>query len=172
MPSPSFSSIPVVGTTQLGDDGYWAELEYPAGHGDGYIDWPTRDANAYALRCRGDSMKPRIKSGEFVIIEPNRTPISGDEVLIKATDGRVMVKELLYQRDGATHLLSVNESHGKLVLRMDEISLMHYVAGIAKHALWHTSEKQQPKTGLDAMTEEQAQKILKDPRVKKLLDEA
>lgn len=61
----------MVGTAQLGDDGYFCELQYPVGHGDGRINWPTRDPNAYALRCKGESMKPRIRHGEFVVIEPN-----------------------------------------------------------------------------------------------------
>jgi phage repressor protein C with HTH and peptisase S24 domain len=78
---------------------------------DGYINYPMRDPNAYALRCMGDSMRPRIREGEFVIIEPNSEPISGDEVLVKSLDGRVMIKTLLYQRDGRLHLLSVNEAH-------------------------------------------------------------
>lgn len=128
--------IPVVGTAQLGDDGYWAEFEAPAGHGDGYVTFSSRDRNAYAVRCRGDSMKPRIKNGEFVIVEPNREAAPGDEVLVKDTRGRVMVKEFLYKRDGAAHLLSVNEAHGKIIIPLPEIELMHPVAGIARRALW------------------------------------
>ncbi|MEN9316499.1 MAG: hypothetical protein RIS35_2892, partial [Pseudomonadota bacterium] len=66
-PYPSGNRIPVVGTAQLGDNGHFVELEYPVGHGDGYVDIASRDPNAYALRCRGDSMKPRIQAGEFVV---------------------------------------------------------------------------------------------------------
>ncbi|TCG02701.1 hypothetical protein BZM27_53905, partial [Paraburkholderia steynii] len=32
-------ALAVVGMAQLGDNGYWADIEYPVGHGDGYIDW-------------------------------------------------------------------------------------------------------------------------------------
>lgn len=56
-------AIPVVGSAQLGDNGHFCDLEYPVGHGDGSIDWPTKDPNAYALRCNGESMKPRIRHG-------------------------------------------------------------------------------------------------------------
>ena len=126
----------MVGTAQLGDDGYWAELEAPAGFGDGYIPFPVKSSNAYALRCRGDSMKPRIKDGEFVIVEPDQVPCPGDEVLVKAKDGRVMVKELLYIRDDTVHLLSVNEAHGKLALPLSAIDCMHYVAAITKRSMW------------------------------------
>lgn len=130
------SRVPVVGTAQLGDNGYWAELETPVGFGDGFVEIAVRDQNAYALRCRGDSMKPRIKDGEFVIVEPNQTPSPGDEVLVKAKDGRVMVKELLYIRDDTLHLLSVNETHGKLAIPLVEVDCMHLVTGIVKRAMW------------------------------------
>lgn len=128
--------VPVVGTAQLGDNGYWAELESPVGFGDGFVEVAVRDESAYALRCRGDSMKPRIKDGEFVIVEPNTPPSPGDEVLVKAMDGRVMVKELLFIRDGQVHLLSVNETHGKLTIPIEEIDCMHLVTGIIKRAMW------------------------------------
>ena len=47
------SRVPVVGSAQLGDNGHWTEMEYPVGHGDGFIEYPTRDRNAYAIRCKG-----------------------------------------------------------------------------------------------------------------------
>lgn len=128
--------IPVVGTAQLGDNGYWAELETPVGFGDGHIEFAAKTSNAYALRCKGDSMKPRIKDGEFVIIEPDHPPIPGDEVLVRAKDGRVMVKELLYVRDDTLHLLSINESHGKLAIPIADIEVIHFVCAIAKRSMW------------------------------------
>lgn len=128
--------LAVVGMAQLGDNGFWADIEYPVGHGDGYIDWPTSDPDAYAIECSGDSMRPRIKHGEFVIIEPNHPIQPGEEVMVKSKDGRVMVKELAYKSAGRYTLLSVNEAHGKITLHEDEIDKIHYVAGIAKHSMW------------------------------------
>lgn len=147
-PSPSYSNahdtfrlgayqkVPVVGSAQLGDNGYWCELEYPVGHGDGYINFPTSDPNAYALRCVGESMKPRIRNGEFVVVEPSREAQPGDDVVLKALDGRVMVKTYLYTRDGRVHLISVNELHPPQSFALDEIDKMHPTAGIANKLLW------------------------------------
>jgi phage repressor protein C with HTH and peptisase S24 domain len=132
----AFTAVPIVGIAQLGDNGHWCELEYPVGYGDGHISYPTRDRNAYALRCVGDSMKPRIRDGEFVIVEPNSEAQPGDEVLVKAVDGRVMVKTLLYERDGKVHLLSVNEAHPPQALERTAIALIHPIAAIVKTALW------------------------------------
>lgn len=55
-----FSSVPVVGYAQLGPEGYWREMDYPAGSGDGYVDVPSADPNAYALRVRGDRRIPQL----------------------------------------------------------------------------------------------------------------
>lgn len=132
--------VPIVGTAQLGDNGHWTELDYPVGFGDGFINYPTADANAYALRCTGDSMRPRIRDGEFVIIEPNSEPIPGDEVLVKAVDGRVMIKILLYQRDDRVYLMSINEAHPPQSFALTEIDKIHPVVAIVKKSLWAKSD--------------------------------
>jgi phage repressor protein C with HTH and peptisase S24 domain len=136
IPFPVGKKIPVLGMAQLGDNGFWAELEYPVGHGDGYLDFPSRDRDAYGIRCAGDSMLPRIKDGEYVVIEPNHPVENGDEVLVKAKDGRVMIKILLYQRAGRTHLMSVNTDHAPLAINNEEIERLHYVAAIVKPSMW------------------------------------
>lgn len=128
--------IPVVGTAQLGADGFWTEYGHPVGSGDGYLDMPSNDLNAYAVKVVGDSMYPRIRSGEFVLCEPNHTYGPGDEVLVVTTDGRSMVKEFLYQRDGQVVLHSVNDGHGRLTLRQEDVEKIHYVAAIVKAARW------------------------------------
>ncbi|CDY77976.1 Phage repressor [Caballeronia glathei] len=135
-PVPPGRPIPVLGMAQLGDDGYWADIEYPVGHGDGFIDFPSTDKDAYALKCVGDSMRPRIKDGEFVVIEPNRPVEPGDEVLVKSEDGRVMVKEFAYSRAGRIHLLSTNAAHATIAIPKEQIAKMHFVGAIVKKASW------------------------------------
>ncbi|WP_350029769.1 XRE family transcriptional regulator [Caballeronia sp. INDeC2] len=136
IPITKWRAIPVVGRAQLGDNGHWADMEYPVGHGDGYIDFPTKDPDAYALKCEGDSMRPRIKDGEFVVIEPNQEIQPGDEVLVKSKDGRVMVKEFLYKRAARTHLISANDAHKPITLQDDEIEKMHFVRAICRPSSW------------------------------------
>ncbi|WZX59599.1 S24 family peptidase [Salmonella enterica subsp. diarizonae serovar 58:r:z53] len=130
-----FTEVPVVGGAQLGNGGHWTNLQYPVGYGDGYISWPTRDPDAYALRCTGDSMKPRIKDGEYVVIEPNHQFLPGDEVLVVTKDERAMVKTFLYERDGEVMVMSINEEHLPIRFSLSEIESIHYVAGIAKPSL-------------------------------------
>lgn len=137
----NFNAVPVVGNAQLGDGGYWTGMEYPVGTGDGFINWPTTDKDAYALKCKGDSMMPRIKNGEYVVIEPNHRFLPGDEVLVVTIDHKVMVKTYLYSRGGVVTFMSINEEHPPIKLDENEIEKIHYVAGIAKESLRCEYEK-------------------------------
>ncbi|MGF6316474.1 XRE family transcriptional regulator [Pseudomonas frederiksbergensis] len=124
--------VPVVGTAKLGMDGYFEALDFPVGHGDGYLHIYSDDPNAYGLRVIGDSMHPRIKSGEYVLIEPNKIYVTGDEVMVQTQDGRSMIKEFIYLRDGVYRFDSVNQDHSPLHLDQHDVSKVHLVGGILK----------------------------------------
>ncbi len=125
-----YKPVPVVGTVEGGPDGYLDELGYPVGHGDGYVQHPAKGRSAYALRVRGESMHPRIRSGEFIVVEPEAAINPGDDVVVICRDGRKMVKQLLYQRDGEITLGSINNGFKPITLLIEEVEAMHYVAGI------------------------------------------
>lgn len=121
--------IPVVGEVRGGNDGYLEDLEYPVGFGDGYIEFPSTDPNVYAVRVRGDSMHPRYRAGEFVVVEPNIEPQEGDDVVVICANGRKMLKQLNWRRDGEIQLLSVNDGYAPLTLAAHEINSIQLVAG-------------------------------------------
>jgi phage repressor protein C with HTH and peptisase S24 domain len=131
------SLVPVVGTARGGEDGYYVEIEYPTGAGDGYVRYPIRHQNTYALRVKGDSMRPRIQPGEYVIVEPDSIPAPGDEVIVKTRQGRTMVKRLASRRGGQVELLSINDNHKPLTIETTDIEFIHVVAGIAKPSLFN-----------------------------------
>lgn len=79
--------------------------------GERYLEFHSRDPKAYALLVKGNSMRPRVKSGEFLIIEPSTDPLPGDDVLLKLEDGTQMVVQLLYARDREYTVRDVNEAH-------------------------------------------------------------
>ena len=124
--------VPVVGKAMLGSEGYFDALDYPSGHGDGYIDIVSSDPDAYGLKMVGSSMHPRIKSGEFVLIEPNHRYQTGDEVLVKTADGRAMVKEFIYHRDGQYRFDSISDGYPPIFLDEHLVEKIHYVAAILK----------------------------------------
>jgi phage repressor protein C with HTH and peptisase S24 domain len=130
--TPKEGRVPVVGSAKLGSDGYFEALDFPVGHGDGYLNIYSDDPNAYGLRVMGDSMHPRIKNGEYVLIEPNKAFVTGDEVMVQTFDGRSMIKEFIYLRDGVYRFDSVNQDHSPLHLDQETVSKVHLVGGILK----------------------------------------
>ena len=123
--------IPVIGYAKLGDDGFFADMDtdQPQQNGD-FIELPRKDPKAYAIKCLGMSMTPRIQSGEYVIAEPDRAPEPGDEVVVFDTTGRVMVKRYLYWRDDHLFLQSVNKDAENVILPRDEVRDINPVLAI------------------------------------------
>lgn len=127
--------VPVVGMAKLGVNGYFEAIDYPVGHGDGHVLISSSDPSAYALKVVGDSMEPRIRSGEFVLVEPNKSYVSGDEVLVQFDDGggqQSMIKVFMHERDGYVRLLSVNDAHQPITLDMDNVLKIHPVGAIIR----------------------------------------
>lgn len=126
--------VPVVGTAKLGPDGCFEEDESPDGKGLGRLRVYSADPDAYGLRIQGDSMAPRIKHGEFVVIEPNMPPVKYEEVLVKATDGRKMIKVFADLADGFYRFDSINDDHRPIHMACEDVAGIYYVAGILKKA--------------------------------------
>lgn len=121
--------IPVVGHVKGGDDGYLDEMQFPVGHGEGYVEYWTRDSSAYALRVRGDSMHPRYRAGEFVVVTPLQEAQPGQDVVVKLTSGKKLLKQLNWIRAGEIQLLSINNHYGPMTLLLREVESIQRVAG-------------------------------------------
>lgn len=126
------AGLPLVGEVKGGEDGYLEELQYPVGHGEGVIEYPTSDPHAYALRVRGDSMFPRYRAGEFVIVEPSIEPQTGDDVVVLCTNGRKLLKVMNWKRDGEIQLLSINNGYAPLTLPLVEVQSVQLASGRAR----------------------------------------
>ncbi|WP_085600698.1 MULTISPECIES: XRE family transcriptional regulator [unclassified Pseudomonas] len=124
--------VPVIGSAQLGAEGYFEALSLPTGSGDGFLNIHSDDPDAYGLKVTGDSLLPRIKNGEFVLVEPSKGFDSGDEVMVKTTSGKSMIKEFIYLRDGMYRLDSINAEQATIHLPENEVIQIHLIGGILK----------------------------------------
>lgn len=125
---PRNGAVPVVGEAILGVDGMIDMVEIRAG----WLQIYSSDKDAYGLKVKGDSMHPRIQSGEFVVIEPNTHVHSGDEVFVRTIDGHNMIKIMTKTRDGTYQFSSINNEHKPITLEPGEIDKMHFVSAIVK----------------------------------------
>lgn len=124
--------IPVIGKATLGPEGFFEAMDYPVGHGEGFLDIFSSDENAYGLRVVGNSMMPRIKNNEFVLIEPGKKYVAGDEVLVTTISGQSMIKEFMYHRDGQYRFDSVNAEYDPIYIGESDVASVHYVGAIIK----------------------------------------
>lgn len=121
--------VPVIGEAVLGVDGSVDMIEFRAG----WLRIYSGDKDAYGLKVKGDSMWPRIQSGEYVVIEPNTTVHAGDEVFVRTKDGHNMIKIMNRTRDGDYQFSSVNSDHRPITLSANDVVKMHFVSAIVKH---------------------------------------
>lgn len=125
---PKDGIIPVVGEATMGHDETVRLEELRTG----YINLYSADPDAYAVRGKGSSMEPRIKSGEYIVIEPNTPPMNGDDVLICTIAGQYMIKTLDWHRDGEYRFSSINNAHQPFNLPENEVVNIHTVGAIVK----------------------------------------
>ncbi|WP_234472153.1 S24 family peptidase [Pantoea agglomerans] len=128
--------IPVIGDAVLGMDGLIDMMEFHAG----WLQIYSSDNRAYGVRVRGDSMWPRIQSGEFVVIEPNTKVHPGDEVFIRTADGHNMIKILNFTRDGDYQFTSINNDHKPITMPPSNVVKIHFVSGIIKATRFISAE--------------------------------
>lgn len=129
-PGPPITTAPrkieIMGTAQLGNDGYWVGLD----NSDGWVETWTRDEDAYALRLKGDSMAPAIRSGWVAVCEPNHRLVPGEYVMVTTADGQSMVKELLFESEDGVSVMSVNSAYERRTIAWTDIEKIHYVGAI------------------------------------------
>lgn len=117
--------IPITGSVRGGDEGYLVQDNTP----DGWVEYWTGDPHAYALRIRGDSMHPRYRAGEYVVITPSIEAQSGRDVVVKLTNGKCLLKQLNWARSDEVQLLSINNGYAPMTIPREEIECINRVAG-------------------------------------------
>lgn len=117
--------VPVTGSVKGGDDGYLMQDPIP----DGFVEYWTGDPQAYALRIKGDSMHPRYRAGEFVVVTPSIEAQPGRDVVVKLTNGKCLLKQLNWMRNDEVQLLSINNGYAPMTISRDEVECICRVAG-------------------------------------------
>jgi phage repressor protein C with HTH and peptisase S24 domain len=116
-------SVPLLGLAQAGSGGHFDDSGFPTGKGWDEVALPSSgDEHAYALEISGDSMKPAYRDGDIVIVSPGTAIRRGDRVVVKTSDGEVMVKELKRRTAKQLELQSLNPVHADRTLDADEVA--------------------------------------------------
>lgn len=115
-------AVPLIGFAEAGAGGYFDDGGFPVGKGWEEIPFPQmNDPHAYALEISGDSMKPAYRDGDVIVVSPAATVRRGDRVVVKTTDGEVIVKELRRKTTKSIELRSLNSEHRDRTLQMSNV---------------------------------------------------
>jgi phage repressor protein C with HTH and peptisase S24 domain len=115
-------AVPLIGFAEAGAGGYFDDGGFPVGKGWEVVPFPqVNDPHAYALEFSGDSMKPAYRDGDIIVVSPAANVRRGDRVVVKTTDGEVMVKELRRKTTKSIELRSLNSEHRDRTLSMSNV---------------------------------------------------
>ena len=117
--------IPLLSKIPGGDPVAWSDGEYPAGFGEEFLDrGEVSDPNAFALIVDGNSMSPKINSGDIVIIAPN-TPVTNRSIAAVAINHEERtLKTVVFLPHGKILLQPENEKYPPIVLDEKQVAFI------------------------------------------------
>lgn len=117
--------IPLLSKIPGGNPVAFTDGEYPAGFGEEYVDrGDVNDPNAFALIVDGDSMSPRINSGDIVIISPN-TPVDSRAIaVVSINDDEHTMKRVIYLDGDKILLQPENDTYNPIVIDKNELRII------------------------------------------------
>ena len=119
----SLQSVPLLGFSQAGSGGHFDESGFPTGRGWDEVALPqASDEHAYALEISGDAMKPAYRDGDIIVVSPGTAIRRGDRVVLKTSDGEVMIRELKRRTAKALELASLNPGQADRTLDADDVA--------------------------------------------------
>jgi repressor LexA len=101
-------------------------------HVDRYITVDNvRDANAFALEVKGNSMAPRIENGDIIVVSPTHEVRNGDICVVRV-DEEDTVKRIKIDEQ-FVHLIPLNPEYEPMVVRKRDVSFMWRVIKVIKN---------------------------------------
>jgi repressor LexA len=117
--------IPLLSKIPGGAPVAFTDGEYPVGFGEEFVDrGDVTDMNAFALIVDGDSMSPRINSGDIVIISPNAPVNSRCIAAVTIQNEDHTLKRVIFLDKGKVLLQPENESFDPLVVDMTDVKIV------------------------------------------------
>lgn len=89
----------------------------------------TNDPEGYALSADDESLAPRVRAGDVVLVAPNRAPEPGDDVYVRCHDGREMLKRLVSSSAKGLSLGSIILGDESTTIPASDVATCHRVAG-------------------------------------------
>jgi hypothetical protein len=133
----------------LSGQGHVECLDLPPGESDGYVQMPqiphmpqmpidgdVQEQTMQAVRIKGNALSPFVKDGQFLLLQTAGADAQPEEnVVITLRDGRVLVRELLYQRDGSAVVLPIHGGQPEAI-EQQQIARMAVIVCVLPRRWW------------------------------------
>jgi len=126
------SDIPVIGYVAAGEtDIEFTDAGLPTGAGlpgeDPIPRWPGAGIQSYALRVSGESMLPLCPPGTTIVVDPDRTPRSGEPAICQTVEGKSYFKLIHFETSGRVRLVSTNAMQPEIILQRAHVRRLQKV---------------------------------------------
>jgi phage repressor protein C with HTH and peptisase S24 domain len=126
-PAPTVRRIPVIAYAKAGEPGYFDESGNPTGSSWDELMFPEiSDPAAYALEIAGDSLMPVYRNGDTVVASPVVGARRGDRVVIKTSEGELMVRQLVRRGGRRIDVVTLNGAD-ETNFSLDQIAFCHRI---------------------------------------------
>ncbi|QLQ13860.1 MAG: helix-turn-helix transcriptional regulator [Brevundimonas sp.] len=130
---PQFTTVPLLGLAQAGQDGFFDEAGLPTGEGWDQTDLPKVSPALFSLSISGDSMEPLYRPGDRVLVDQERTDVRrGDRVVVRTVTGETLAKELADIGPKQVVLRSINPAYPDRVLDRSDIAWMSRILWVSQ----------------------------------------
>jgi phage repressor protein C with HTH and peptisase S24 domain/transcriptional regulator with XRE-family HTH domain len=123
--------IPVINKVAAGYPQEFTDLGYPEGVADAYVAAPADldDPNAFAVRVVGDSMEPKYREGDIVIVSPAAPLETGCDCFVRFSQeekngGEATFKRVFFDAGDRVRLQPLNERYAPVILKGTAIERM------------------------------------------------
>ena len=90
----------------------------------------VKDAQAFALKVKGNSMSPRIEDGDVVIVSPQQEARSGD-ICVARVNGEDTLKKVKFEGN-YIHLIPLNPEYDPVTVKKRDVNFVWKVVKLIK----------------------------------------
>ena len=89
-----------------------------------------KDANAFALEVKGNSMAPRIEDGDIIVVSPKLESRTGDICVVRVNDEDTVKRVKI--EDQFLHLIPLNPEYEPMVVKKKDVTFAWRVVKVIK----------------------------------------
>ncbi len=123
--------IPVLGTFTPTADGLIEGVIGVPNEAIPFLQMYSASNGAHAFMLKGNNLTPRMRSGEYLVVDREKKAEPGDDLIAKLASGEWIIVQFLYVRDGGIFFGNINGTTPPVMVIESEIVEMMPIIAIA-----------------------------------------